>query len=779
MAESDRIAPLFTLACEGLSEDAFFVVRWTAEEAVSRPYRVELTLATAQTDLDPARLLGARARFSIKPENGAARRFHGVLREVEQFDADAQYVYYRAVLMPRFAGLADFRFSEVYLNATLPDIVRAVMRACGLGTEGGDGAGSYDFSVSVNGANSEATRTEFVCQFEEDCLAFLSRRLEHEGIYYYFTQLEDQEAVVFCDALAAQPSASTALTYGTVSTRDQQREVASVERFSCQLAVAPRSVTLRDFAGSHAALRLSVDEQVEGGRHGEVSVYGEHFGTEREGRRLARLRAQALACDAKRFHGMSKVPDVAAGYFFDLSRHRVSAFNARYYVIEVRHEGAQPMPGGGTDSAGGRVADLIEDYRNEFVALPAEVQFRPKPGTSRRAVAGVISAVIDAEGEGPYAQINEHGCYKVRFPFGRSNKPEMRMSAWVRLASPYAGANHGMHFPLLKGTEVLVAFLNGDPDRPVIVGAVSNSENPNIVTDSNAAQNAIRTAGGNVLTLDDSSGKQSIELASPVAKTSIKLGAAGAPGLALTSDNHMQIDANSYTRSIGGVYKETISASAAGGNTSDPSGLDAFIKGSWSSGKDNWFQPSTGAGVIMANYFGVAIKTYMTSSTNLYIGNSNTISLGNSNSIKMGLAFEFNLSASVQVAKAVQKRYVLTAKQRFIVNQDDLVKDSKLQFLARSAEGTSDTARVATKRTDAGSYAINAGVYELRAGLPEGEGMATLTMMGAAGAAEAKLAAGEVEMTMAAAGTLLIEAPVSVYIDSPDMTLTGTFIALG
>ncbi|MDR6208042.1 type VI secretion system Vgr family protein [Paraburkholderia graminis] len=712
MAERDPVVPLFTLNCEGLEDGTFFVVRWSAEEAVSKPYRVELTLASRHMDLDLGTLLGSRAKFAIILENGARRHYHGVLREVEQLDADGQYAYYQVVLMPRFAGLADFQYSEVYLNATLPDIVRSVLRACGLGLEAGTGTSSYDFSISISSVSSEASRSNFVCQFEESCLDFLSRRLQHEGVYYYFTQLEDQEAIVFCDGLAAQPTTSASLTYRAISTRNEERIVAGVERFSCDMAVMPATLTLSDFAGSHAALRLSVEESIAGGKHGNVAMYGEHFGTEREGRRLARLRAEAIACRAKRFRGTSRTPTIAVGYFAALSGHPVNAFNARYYVIEMRQQGAQPMPGRRTEDSGdsaGRT-DLLDDYHNEFVALPAEVQFRPKQDAPVPVISGVISAVIDAEGEGPYAQINEHGCYKVRFPFGRTDKPEMRMSAWVRMASPYAGSNHGMHFPLLKETEVLVAFMNGDPDRPIIVGAVPNSENPNVVVDANVAQNAIRTAGGNVVTLDDSRGKQSIHLASPVANTSIKLGAAGQPGLALASDNHMQVNAKSYDRLIGGLYKETISSGSAGGG--DPTGISAFINGAWSGGntggdKKGWAQATTGAGVIAKNYIGVSLNTYAASSTNIYLGNSNSVSLINSNKITFGVGININMGRSIEIGRIWNNKFVefadtVTAKEKKTVLASDI------EYTTRATSAVTDTADALTMTRTAVNYTLDA-----------------------------------------------------------------------
>jgi type VI secretion system secreted protein VgrG len=160
------------------------------------------------------------------------------------------------------------------------------------------------------------------------------------------------------------------------------------------------------------------------------------------------------------------------------------------------------------------------------------VQFRALRNTPKPRVAGTMSAMVDAEGSGQYADLDEFGQYKVQLPFDRTDKSPDKGSARIRMASPYSGDGHGMHFPLHKSTEVLLSFTDGDPDQPVIVGAVPNSTHTNVVDSGNPRVNRLTTAGGNKISIDDTDGAQSVSLYSPHTQTSIQLGSSssGDPG---------------------------------------------------------------------------------------------------------------------------------------------------------------------------------------------------------------------------------------------------------
>jgi len=156
-------------------------------------------------------------------------------------------------------------------------------------------------------------------------------------------------------------------------------------------------------------------------------------------------------------------------------------------------------------------------YSNQFTAIPQrvsgkELQFRPERKTIKPRFYGTMNAIVDSSGDSSYAEIDDQGRYKVTIPFDLSGKSGGKASRYIRMMQPYAGSNYGMHFPLHKGVEVLLSFIDGDLDRPVINGAVPNPETNSPVSTGNQTQNMLRSAGGNELHFDDTQGSENILL---------------------------------------------------------------------------------------------------------------------------------------------------------------------------------------------------------------------------------------------------------------------------
>jgi hypothetical protein len=501
-------------------------------------------------------------------------------------------------------------------------------------------------------------------------------------------------------------------------------------------------------------------------------LYGRHYDTEQEGRRLARLAADSIACAAQRSCGASRVVALAAGHRVELRDHPCASLNGNYYVLEVRHEGWQPLPGA-RERAGGVDAGALQGYRNEFVMLPAGLPYSPVRRTPGPCITQPVSGIIDAEGDGARAELNENGCYKVRFPFARADRPALRASAWVRFASPYAGERHGMHFPLLKGAEVLIAFLNGDPDRPVIIGALANSEHPNVVVDLNAAQNIIKTAGGNGIVLDDTHDSQSVHLSSPVANSSIRLGAAASAGLALASDKHIDVSSTSYSHTVQGVYSETITGGAPPKDPAIDTAVDFGLAGN--SGKGA-IQASHAMGVVLKHFVGVNVTA------------SEALAL----TLTHALALEMGMSATWQVKKG---------KVNEIFKDKDVIGvEQTTTFVNRTEHGVNDKKEMARIQYDTTEFKVAAGsgtsleMSAAAATLASGRANLALSDLG-----KAVLQATEIALTSAtdmamqsqqlsieasqlgvkAKGRVQLAAP-AVSIDADvSLTLNGQLISLG
>jgi type VI secretion system secreted protein VgrG len=506
----------FEFQSKAFGKDKFAVVEMEGFEAISRPFQFTLTLVTDDADIDFDTMLRMPATFSIFSHDGKREvPYHGVLAGFEQLHRVDGYVFYRAILVPRLWKLSQFRISEVYLNEqTIPAIVEGILHDVQL-------ASGTDYELKLKG---QYRPRSFVCQYQETHLDFISRWMEKEGMYYYF-QHGDQDKLVIVDGKVEHDPATQDVSYRPVDELDAGMESDTVRTFMCRQTPLPRQVILQDYNHRKAALELKVQASVSENGLGDVMIYGENFRTQEEGNRYAKLRAEEILCGGKVFSGESTAVGLRAGFFMKLARHYRSAFNDKYLITEIRHEGSQAgaLIGGGQSS----INDAPEGkthYSNSFRAIPASVQFRAERVTPKPRVAGTMNATVDAEGSGQYAELDEYGQYKVQLPFDMTKKDAAKGSARVRMATPYAGKGHGMHFPLLKNSEVLLSFTDGDPDQPVIVGAVPNSENRNVVGQDIQQYNRIATAGGNQIFMGDTQGKEVMWLHSPFHNSCIALG---------------------------------------------------------------------------------------------------------------------------------------------------------------------------------------------------------------------------------------------------------------
>ncbi len=218
-----------------------------------------------------------------------------------------------------------------------------------------------------------------------------------------------------------------------------------------------------------------------------------------------------------------------AGYTFALYDHPRASFDTKYLVTEVEHFGNQSARTAEMLRLTG-LAGLAEDevYRVEVTAIPATVQFRAEQRAPWPRIYGTEHGVVDGEAESEYAQLDEHGRYLVRFAFDESGLPDGKASTRVRMMQPHGGGVEGWHFPLRKGTEVLLTFLGGDPDRPVIAGVVPNALKPSPITQANQTRNVIQTGGRNRMEIEDKKGFERITWSTPYANTMIRMGAPNA-----------------------------------------------------------------------------------------------------------------------------------------------------------------------------------------------------------------------------------------------------------
>ncbi len=490
----------FSFVSKALAAHTFSVVRFTGTEGLSRLYEYEILVSAADAEIDLEAVLRNPATLTVHGQSGDAH-VHGVVARIEQLHEIRGRFLYRACLVPRLAQADLYRENQLFLDKSVPDVIAAILKRIGL-------SGS-DYTLKLK---RSYPKWEYICQYDETDFAFISRWMEREGIYYYFEQGDDAEKVVITDSADAheEMADTSSLRYAPRSAMVAERE--TVTALICRHAWLPGRVILRDYNYRKPSLELKAEAVVDSQGRGDVFSWGEHFKTPEDGKRLAEIRAEEIRCGEQVFHGEATAPGMHPGALFSLEDHYRDGYNQQYLIVEVTHEGAQPEAYL-TDAVAQQSGDAPTlDYRNSFAAIPAGVQFRPARKTPRPQLHGTVNARVDAAGDGKYAEIDDQGRYKVRLPFDESGAPGGKASRWVRMAQPHSGPNYGTHFPLHKDAEVLLTFIDGDPDRPIIAAAVPNPETASPVSTANQTQSVIRTGGQNEIVIEDVEGGQKVTI---------------------------------------------------------------------------------------------------------------------------------------------------------------------------------------------------------------------------------------------------------------------------
>jgi type VI secretion system VgrG family protein len=509
----------FDFRSSALPEDKFGVVHFKGFEGFSTPYEFEIMLVSSDPDIDMTKVLQNPAVFTIVRPDGDIL-FQGILASFDLLHAVDEHVFYRAVLVPRLWWLSLTQHNQIFLDKTVPEIIGEVLEDGGLTTD------DYEFRLQ-----NEWPTWEYVCQYRESHLNFVSRWMEREGMYYFFEQTEKGEKLIITDTnMSHTPMAEgKTMSYSPPSGMEEAHREEVISAIVCKQKLLPAKLHVNDYNYRKPSLSLSAEAEVLDRGRGEVHLYGEHFRTPEEGQELARIRAEELLSHEKRFHGESTIPYLRPGYLFDLEEHFRDSLNQQYLTIELEHEGNQTGFLLAGIQKGLAEVEAQPYYRNSFVAIPSDVQYRHPKTTEKPSFNGTINARIDAEGSGIYAELDGHGRYKVKLPFDASGRNDGHASHWLRMAQPYAGTDHGMHFPLHKGTEVLLTFVEGDPDRPIIAAAVPNPGTSSPVTAENQTQSVIQSAGQNKIHMEDLAGKERILMQSPKAGSWVRIGAPNDP----------------------------------------------------------------------------------------------------------------------------------------------------------------------------------------------------------------------------------------------------------
>ncbi len=487
--------PGFTLDLDGM----------IATEELGRPFLFELELSSAKPKGDLKPQLGSSVTVTAKQQGGGATRYYnGIVARVLYIGLAGGAYRYRMELRPWIWLLSHTRDCAIFQNKSAFSII----------TDGIFRANGYSTFQDKRQSQSGDTTLEFCVQYRETALDFVTRLMEQWGIYYYFQHGDGQHTLVLAD----DPNSHAALPK-TIPYLLNQAEYRGVQDhvwdWAADMNLQSGAYTMRDYNFTIPAADLT-GKLVNAGGHPngtlEVYDYPAWFGDKSTGQSLAAIRMQDLAARRQVMSGVSNARGLYAGCKFTLSDFVEPAMNREYLVIAATT--SFTIAEGLADTGG----DLTDTYRCLFLAIPGDAVFRLPPVTPRPAVQGPQTAkVVGASGD--EITTDGYGRIKVKFPWDRSPGTDENSSCWLRVSQLWAGNGWGSMFIPRVGQEVIVDFIEGNPDRPIVTGRVYNANQsvpyalPENATRSTIMSNSSKGGGGsNELRFEDKAGSEEVFL---------------------------------------------------------------------------------------------------------------------------------------------------------------------------------------------------------------------------------------------------------------------------
>lgn len=551
-------------------------------EQLNQPWRYTITFTSPDKQIPIEAVLSQAASFTFhvgtpiqqltqisslqKPT--LPRTVHGVITDFSQIHSNKEETHYQVVLQPRLALLGNQVQSAIYQQQSVIEVVESVLRSHGFT--------GIDYRLELK---DDYPKREFMTQWQESDLAFIQRLLADVGVWLRFESHSEHN----CDVVVISDYEQGYVDIGTVSYNAPSgmgdSGVESIWNLQQHTRTVTRAVQVQDYNYREATAGMLTEHNArpqDNTTHGVDYRYGEHYKQAgnidqiESGKWYSQIRHEAQLSEQIIIEGESNLFQLAPGQLVRLNSVPLVKLNEGLVILAVYGQG-----------------DRKHAYQNRFTAIPFDVlkPYRP-PVLPSPSISGTLPAKITSPDHDTYGYLDNHGRYRVKFNFDLNSWKSGSESLWLRLAKPYAGDTYGFHFPLIDGTEVAIAFTDGNPDRPYIAHAMHNSDKPDHITLANKQRNVIRTPANNKLRMDDKRGKEHIKLATEYGKTQLNLGyvvnkekTKRGEGFELRTDEWGAIAAEK------GLYLTTQTDAKASGNQLDMDGAIAQLENALSIAK--------------------------------------------------------------------------------------------------------------------------------------------------------------------------------------------------
>lgn len=482
-----------------LGDDVLLLQRFSAHEEVSSLFKFDLDLLSEDAEINFDDIIGQNVTISMELPGGGKRYWNGFINRFEQgVSTSRKFAQYQATMVPWLWFLTLTSDCRIFQEKSVPDIVKQVFNDLG-------------FS-DIEDRLSPGYRTWTYCvQYRETHFNFVSRLMEQEGIYYYFSHEKGKCTIVLCDSLSKHDPYDN---YGEISFTPDTKSTAIQERISDwgvvkQVLSGKFAHTDYNFEKPSTSLMSNEEDQKQHAKADyEIYDYPGEYPEKSEGDKYAKVRMEELAYDHEVCTGQSDARGICSGFKFTMTKHTRANQDREYLVLSTDYQAAAQD----YETAGGQ-DEMCACF---FTVIPSSVQYRPERKTPRPVIQGTQTAVVTGP-SGEEIHTNEYGQVKVQFHWDREGKHDENSSCWIRVGQNWAGNRWGgLYIPRI-GQEVIVDFLEGDPDRPIVVGTVYHGNNmppyelPAEKTKSTLKSDSTKGGGGsNEIRFEDKKGSEEI-----------------------------------------------------------------------------------------------------------------------------------------------------------------------------------------------------------------------------------------------------------------------------
>ncbi|WP_150523837.1 type VI secretion system Vgr family protein [Roseibium sediminis] len=490
----------FSFAAPAAEGAELLVHEFSASQAVFGLDSIHVGLVSKDGDIDLHALLDTPATLTVHHKYAGARHFAGVIAEIERGEEGFHRTLYSLTLLPMLHRLAHGSDCRIFQQKSVPDIIKEILKTHGIEDV------KWDLTA-------EHAVREYCVQYRESHLGYLERLCAEEGIWFYHTSGENgQHTLHFIDnpQIVADLEGQPSLEYNAMPSGAVKGVFCN--RFSFKERLRSTSFTQRDYTFKNPPYSQEhrQDRQEDNGSAKDYALYDYpgRYKQDVAGKPFTKYRQEAVRVDATTGQGLTNAIHLSPGFKMALTEHPNDACNTAWHLLEVDHHGRQPQALG--EEAGGGPAT----YSASFTAMPARLPFRPMLRAKPLVDGPQIAHVTGPDGEEIYC--DEYGRVKVWFPWQREVAKNDKSSCWIRVASNWAGPKWG-HIAIPRiGQEVIVDFLEGDPDQPIITGRTYHAQNmppnklPDFKTRMVLMSDSHKANGSNELRFEDEGGQEEV-----------------------------------------------------------------------------------------------------------------------------------------------------------------------------------------------------------------------------------------------------------------------------